>query len=123
MDITLNITSQQLANEDLQDLTRKLCEDIKTETNMIATLPFTNQDSENSKGNLVELGAIVLTFLSNDSIIVLVEMIKERINREPSIEIEIKTSNNSIIKVNAKNKNSKEVENIITQLTSVINND
>lgn len=115
MNLSLNISSAKLDSEDLQRSIREFCKDIKSETDIIADIPVTKTENDKS-GGLIELGVIALTFLSSDSGKVLLEMIKAYINRESSVEIEIKKTDGSVFKINAKNKNSKEVEDMITQL-------
>ena len=115
MNLTLNISSAKLAPEDLQSSIRDFCETLKSETDITAEIPV-NETANSKSGGLIELGVIALTFLSSDSGKVLLEMIKDFINRESSLEIEIKKNDGSVFKVNAKNKNSKELEQIITQL-------
>ena len=59
MNLILNLSSNKLDDEDLQALTRELCNQIQSEADMKAGLP--SQEGENSKGAVIELGKIVLS--------------------------------------------------------------
>jgi hypothetical protein len=116
MNLILNLSSSELDGEDLQALTRELCEEIKAETDIQANLA--SQNSANAKcGGLIELGMIALTFLGTDAgkgLIEFVKLIKDLIRRESSIEIIVQKPDGTVIKVTA--KNVKEAERIFTEL-------
>lgn len=111
MNIVLNVSSEELDTKHLQTLTHELCQKIKIKTYIDAELSTVKK--ENIRGDFIEIGKIILSAFTNDSIKVFLEIIKAYISREQSLEIMLQNPDGSIIKVNAKNINSKEIEQIL----------
>lgn len=114
MGITLRMTSEKIDEEDLQVITRELCDTLNAETEIAATLP--SQPVENGKGVLVAMGMMALSFVGSDAGKVLVGFIEKLLFRESSLELEITQPDGTVFKINAKNKSSKEVAALLAQL-------
>ncbi|MFY9261853.1 MAG: hypothetical protein WAO71_15280 [Gallionella sp.] len=114
MSITLRLSSDKIGDEDLQVMTRELCDTLNAETNIAASLP--TQPVANAKGTLVELGVLALGFVGSDTGKVLLSFIEKLLFRESNVELEVTHPDGRVFKINAKNKSSKEVKELIDQL-------
>jgi len=126
MNLTLSLSSSQLDDDDLQALTRQLCNEINRETDINADLVA--QDSENSKGKLLELGTIALSFALDSgkvaaaatgymaATVVLIELIRMYLDREPSLQFEVQRTDGTRVIVHC--KNVAQMERILATLQS-----
>ncbi len=114
MDITLRLHSDKMDDEDLQALTRELCEKINDGGDLAASLP--TLEIPNAKGTLIELGVFVLSFVGMDGAKVLLGFIKDLLMRESQLELEIIQPDGTTFKINAKNKSSQEIKALLEQL-------
>jgi hypothetical protein len=87
MGITLRLSSDKIGDEDLQVITRELCDTLNADSDIAASLP--TQPVENAKGTLVELGVLALGFVGMDGAKVLLGFIKDLLLRESQLELEI----------------------------------
>jgi len=114
MTMKLRISSDKMGDERLQELTRELCNELNTKTGIAASLP--TLEVENAKGTLTELGALALGFIGPDTAKALLGFIEKLLLRESHLDIEITKADGSVLKINSKNKSSKEVERLLSQL-------
>lgn len=126
MNLTLSLSSSQLDDDDLQALTRQLCNEINRETDINADLVA--QDSENSKGKQLQLGTIALAFLLDSgkvaavaapymaATMLLIELIRLYIEREPSLQFEVQRTDGTRVIVHC--KNIEQMERILATLQS-----
>ena len=68
MTVTLNLSSSELDDENLQALTRQLCDSIADETNIKAEIP-SGEVQQGHKGDPITLGTIALTFFGSGGVI------------------------------------------------------
>ena len=87
MDASLKITSNDLSDEDLQDLTHELSMTLNEETEVTATLPEETSEAGN-KGDAITLCQILLTALSSGTVVALFNVLIAYLQRKPSLEIE-----------------------------------
>lgn len=109
MDVTLKVFSSGLAAEDLQDLTRGLCNTINKETELIATLPG-ESGKAGMKGAPIELGQILLTALTSGTIVALFNVLKSYFERKPSLEIEFERTDGKKFKIQAEQLDKTRIE-------------
>lgn len=114
MSLTLNLSSSELADEELQALTRQLCDSIAGETDIQAEIP-SGAVAKGHKGEPISLGVLALSFLSGGSAVALCEVFKAYVNRVPSLEINIEKPNGAKVTINAKNLNPKALQDLLSQ--------
>lgn len=114
MGITLRLSSDKIDEEDLQVITRELCDTLNAESSIAATLP--TLPVENAKGALIDIGVLALGYIGMDGAKVLLGFIKDLLLRESQLELEITQPDGTVFKINAKNKNSQEIKALLEQL-------
>ena len=89
MAITLSLSAADLDNDDLQDLTRRLCRDLIDEAGVTATLA-TRTAEPGAKGDLAVLAQIIIAAVSAGGFAsVLVNVLKAYVQRKPSLRFEL----------------------------------
>ena len=83
-------------------MTADLCRTIIKETDIEAKLAE-GAFEKGAKGEPINLGLIVLTFLRSGSAIALLNIMKSYFEREPSIKMTIRRKDNTEITIDAKN--------------------
>jgi hypothetical protein len=118
MNLELQLSSNELDEEDLQALTRELCAHIEEETGIPAEIP-SGAVVQGAKGAEVEAAVILLPIL----LPLLLKMttsfcdvLKTSLNRTPSLKIKLITPDNRKIDVDVKNFDAEEIQNILAQL-------
>lgn len=114
MDMLLRFQSDKMDDEDLQVLIRRVRDSLNEETDISATMP--TREVDNAKGTLTELGALALGGIGPDTLKALLGFIERLLLRESHLEIEVTKTDGSVLKINAKNKSSKEVASLLNQL-------
>ena len=115
MDLILKLSTSKLDDEDLQTLTRQLCNSIRDETKIQAKLHSKNS-LQNTKGEIVTIGTILLAFLTCGSAVALCEVLEVYLIREPSLIIEVERPEGSKVKLTAQNINPDELQAILLQV-------
>jgi hypothetical protein len=100
MNLELQLSSDELDTEDLQALTRQLCDSISDETDIPAEIP-SGDVAKGSKGEPVTIGLIILKGIP--AIVALCGVLKAYFSRQPSLSIEIVKPDGTKIKLEAKN--------------------
>jgi hypothetical protein len=117
MNIALRLSSDKMDDEDLQALTRELCQQLNDGDDLTASLP-TRAPSKDSKAALeiMEIGALVIGFIGSDGGKVLMGFIEKLLLREKHLELEITQPDGSKLKINAKNQSPQVIKHLISQL-------
>jgi hypothetical protein len=120
MAITLNIVNNlELDDEYLYNLTDDLRHMIDDETDISPQLVTTEGRQGTKAVDIITIGTVALTaFSAAGSIIELTRVFKAYFNREPSLELNLKDEKGMEIKINAKNLDSKKVQQLLDQLFS-----
>ncbi len=117
MAITLNIVNNlALDDEDLYDLTDDLRQMIDDETDISPQLVTREGQQGTKSADVITLGMIILTFFSSGTAVALCEVLKAYFSREPSLELEFKDETGLEVKVNAKNIELTEIQQLLRQL-------
>jgi len=116
MSILLTVSHSQLDDEDLQQLTQELCQIIDDETEMKPQLVTTEGKQGTKAADMITLGAIGLAFFSSGAAVALCEVLKAYFSREPSLELVFKDETGLEVKVNAKNVELTEIQQLLEQL-------
>uniref|UniRef100_UPI004056EE93 effector-associated constant component EACC1 n=1 Tax=Candidatus Electronema sp. TaxID=2698783 RepID=UPI004056EE93 len=110
----LNISSNELTDEDLQKLTRNLCDSIADETEIEAEIP-SGSVAQGTKGDPITLGVLVLSFLSGGSAVALCEVFKAYFSRVPSLSIELERADGSKVKITSQNLKPEQLQTLLSQ--------
>ena len=99
MAITLSLSAADLDNDDLQDLTRRLCRDLIDEAGVTATLA-TRTAEPGAKGDLAVLAQIIIAAVGAGGFAVaLVNVLKAYVQRKPSLRFEWRKKNGDKITI------------------------
>ena len=88
MAITLSLSAADLDNDDLQDLTRRLCRDLTDETGVTATLATQPAEPGTKGGDLPVYGQIIIAAISGGGFAGLVNVLKAYVQRKPTLQFE-----------------------------------
>lgn len=108
----LSISSEELNDEDLQDLTIELRRTLIDETNIDAELMEGVTEKE-SRGEPITLGLIALTFLTSGAAIALFNVFKTFFDRNTSIELELTKDDGSKLNIKAENIRLEDLKNFL----------
>ena len=112
MDSTLQLTANDLSDEDLQKLTFELFKTLNDETEAKATLPEETGES-GTRGDAITLGQILLTALSTGTVAALFNVLTAYFQRKPSLEIEFKRADGQQFKLKAEQLNKSQIEKTV----------
>jgi hypothetical protein len=115
MNLTLQLSSSELDDEDLQVLTRDLCTSIADETDIQAEIP-SGTVAAGTKGDPVTLGAIAIAFLTHGAAVALCNVLKAYVSREPSLNIDIKRPDGTKLKLKAENLQPEQLQTLLAQI-------
>jgi hypothetical protein len=110
--IQLTISSEDLAHEDLHNISLDLVRIINSETDALAELPESN-GATGAKGDAVTIGQVILTALTSGAVVALFRIFKAYIERRPSLTIEIKNSEGKTLKITETQLRKGQVDHII----------
>lgn len=118
MKLNISSNSNELTDEDLQNLTRNLCDSITSETEIEAEIP-SGSVAQGTKGDPITLGVLVLSFLSGGSAVALCEVFKAYFSRVPSLSIELERANGSKVKITSQNLKPEQLQALLSQADNV----
>jgi hypothetical protein len=111
MSIALFISSTELSDDRIQDLTLDLCGTLNRETDIEAELPKSTA-KKGSRGEPITLGLILLTIIKSGSVVAFLSVLRSYLDREPSIKMSIKQEDGTEITIDAKNMNSDQIREL-----------
>jgi hypothetical protein len=115
MNLTLNLSSNELDNEELQTLTRQLCDSIANETDIKAEIP-SGAVAQGTKGDPIILGVIVLSvFGSGGAAVALFEIFKAYFSRNSSFTIKAKKADGTELEISAQNMKLEQIQELLAQ--------
>jgi hypothetical protein len=121
MSIQLILKNDDLSPDRLQTLTEDLYQTLKRETDV--DVQRAKGDSEQgSKGDPITIGVLALVFLKSGAVLALIETLKSYLTFNSSLQIEIKNGD-KVIKLNAQNLKSNQIEHILTSLEQFIDSE
>jgi len=116
MSAILSLSATDLDEDDLQNLTHRLCRDLRDEVGINAGLA-TQPAAIGHKGDLSVLGQIVLSGLGAGGFAVaLVNVLKSYIERKPSLQFELQKKDGDKLTIKAEDLRGDDM----TKLTQVI---
>lgn len=115
MSIVLNLSSSELDNEELQALTRQLCDSIADETEIKAEIP-SGAVVQGTKGDPITLGTIALSaFGSGGAAAALFEIFKAYFSRNSSFTIKAKKPDGTELEISAQNMKIEQIQALLAQ--------
>ncbi len=115
MNFTLHLSSADLDEEDLQQLTHQLCNNIAIETEIKAEIP-SGAVMPGTKGDPITIGVITLTFLTSGAAVALFEVFKAYFIRQPSLTIKMTKADGTPFEMTAQNIKLEKIQALLTQL-------
>ena len=100
MSLKLTLSAPELADSDLQALTRDMCDAVSRATGAEASIS-TGEAREGAKGEPITLGTIALAFLTSGAAVKLFGVFRAYFERKESLEIEIETASGEKLKIRA----------------------
>ena len=113
MKLTLNLSSNELDNEDLQVLTRQLCDSITDETEIKAEIP-SGAVAQGTKGDIITVGTIALEFLTVGAAVAFFGVLKAYFNR-PLETIELEKPDGTKLKLSSKTIKLEDVQKFLSE--------
>jgi hypothetical protein len=98
MKTTLILSSKNLSDEHLMDLTRELANTLNHETDVEVSLPE-GRGGVGARGDAITLGQIILTALSSGTLVALFKVLKTYFERKPLLEVEFQRADGQKFKV------------------------
>ena len=102
MVVTLAISSKELNDEDLQELTTELRRTLIDETDIKAEL-VEGAPEKGTRGEPITLGLIALTFLTSVAAVAMFNVFKSFFDRKKSLELEMIREDGEKINIKAEN--------------------
>jgi hypothetical protein len=112
MDVNLIISSADLNNNQLQDLTMSLANDMNKLNNLKAKLSY-RQPQESIKGEPITFGVILLSILKGGSLVALITLLQHYFLREPTLKISIQKKDGTKLTFEQKNMNQEKIADIL----------
>lgn len=109
MAVTLSVSSTDLSDDRIQDMTLNLYRTIGKETDIEAELPKGSAE-KGARGEPITLGLIILTFISSGSAVALFKVLEPYFKRESSLEVNIQREDGAKMVLNARNMKSDQIE-------------
>src|SRR5262245_22592322 len=103
MSVLISISALDLDDGSLQELTRRLCQDLHDETGVEASLATELAGSGTKSGNEVEIiGQVLIKAVgAGGAIVALVNVLKAYVARKPSLQFKIRKKSGDTIEINA----------------------
>lgn len=109
MVVRLTLSSDELGNENIQELTTNLCQTIVKETDIDAKIAE-GPTQKGAKGEPITLGLLALTFLSSGAAVALFNVFKSYFDRESSLKLNLQREDGTKLTINAQNMKPEQVE-------------
>ena len=113
MSLILTLSSNELENEDLQELTRQLCDSIADETDIKAEIPG-GTVQQGHKGEPITIGVITLAALSSPAVVAFCEVLKAYFSR-PLEAIELEKPDGTKLKLTSKTIKLEDVQKFLSE--------
>ena len=112
MDATLSVICDDLADSDLQSLTRELSNTIDDETDVDTALPEEVGQS-GTRGDAITIGQILLTALSSGTLVAVFNVLRSYFDRQPALELEFENRTGQRLRIRAENLDRSQLDQTI----------
>jgi hypothetical protein len=120
MPITLSLSSVDLDDEALQELTRQLCRDLGDEAG-IAASPATESAEVGSKGDFEIIGQILIKAVgAGGAIAALVGVLKAYVQRKPSLQFEFQRKGGDRLKIKADDLRANDMTKLVQTIKKAV---
>ncbi len=121
MEINLSLSSDELDKDELQQLTRKLCQTLRDEAGVEASLPEqTTAQGSATRGTLPVWGQIIMTLIGSGGVVVTaIKVLEAYVKKNRKVEIKVKTAKGE---VTIKTENCESAE-VISQVKNLMAGD
>lgn len=109
MPISLLIEEPGLAEDDLQEITRELCQTINAETDVAAELQH-GAPVRGGKGEPITLATLALTFFTSGAAVALFEIFKAYFERNASLKVVLNRPDGERLEIGAENLRSGQID-------------
>jgi len=120
MPILLSIFAIDLDDESLQELTRRLSQDLRDEAGIEAS--FAEQPAAaGTKGDLAIIGQILIAAVGvGGPIVALVNVLKAYVQRKPSLQFEFQSRDGNKVKITADDLRGDDMEKLLEAISPMI---
>lgn len=120
MPITLSLSSVDLDDENLQELTRQLCRDLSDEAGVAAS-PATESTEAGVKGDFEIIGQILIKAVgAGGAIAALVGVLKAYVQRKPSLQFEFQRKGGDKLKIRADDLRADDMTKLVQTIKKAI---
>jgi hypothetical protein len=120
MPITLSLSSVDLDDEDLQELTRQLCRDLGDEAG-IAASPTMESAEVGAKGDFEIIGQILIKAVgAGGAIAALVGVLKAYVQRKPSLQFEFQKKGGEKLKIRADDLRADDMTRLVQTIKKAV---
>ena len=117
MEQNLIVTSERLAPDEVQALTRELVTSINRHTETQAALPE-GEAAAGERGDPVTLGAIALSVVTSGTAVALFQVIKAYFERDESLEMAFERPDGRKLTIKAENMNAERIDETVAMAKS-----
>ena len=108
MNATMKLNCNELASEDLQEITMEMMRVLNRETDVTATLPEESA-KKGARGDTTILYQIALAALNGGAVVAMLNILKTYVGRRKSLVIEIKGEDGKTLSLNAENLSQQQI--------------
>jgi Effector Associated Constant Component 1 len=120
MPITLSLSSVDLDEEDMQELTRQLCRDLTDEAGIAAALGAEPSEA-GAKGDFEIIGQILIKALgAGGAIATLVGVLKAYVQRKPSLQFEFQMKGGDKLKIKADDLRADDMTKLVQTIKKAV---
>lgn len=102
MKISLQLEAPELSDEDLQQVTRDLCQTINDETAISADTQV-GKTVPHGRGEPITIGLLALTLLTSGTAVALCEVVRAYFQRNKSLKVVLKQPGGALFELSAEN--------------------
>ena len=120
MPITLSLSSVDLDEEDMQELTRQLCRDLTDEAGIAAALGAEPSEA-GAKGDFELIGQILIKAVgAGGAIAALVGVLKAYVQRKPSLQFEFQKKGGDKLKIKADDLRADDMTKLVQTIKKAV---
>jgi hypothetical protein len=117
MPVLLSISATDLDDESIQDMTQRLCRDIRNEVGIETSL-VERPAGPGTKGDLVTIGQILIG--AGGPLIALIGVLKTYVARKPFVQFELQTEGGDRVKITADDLRSEDMEKLLQAIKPMV---
>ena len=131
MTLTMSIKTDALAEEQLDALSRELCDTLNSETAVKAQIPDTSETQSESahetgsrdKGDPITIGTIVLAAFTSGAVVAFCNVLKSYFDRTNGMKISISDVGGNTVEIESTNLDPDHVNETIDRVRAIISKD